>query len=78
MTLNQLSGSNIPCLVEILALRGSEDLTERLREMGFFEGAHLDVLGRLPFGGPWLVRLGSTAFALRDLEAGCAEIRRLS
>lgn len=75
MTISQLKTATIPCTVEIVSLAGTDELTERLREMGFFEGARIDVLARLPFGGPWLVRLGATSFALRDLEASCAQVK---
>lgn len=63
-----------PIHVQIDSLQGPPSLTDRLREMGFFEGMRVEVAGKLPFGGPWLVRLGATSFALREDEAACAEV----
>ncbi|MBX2986366.1 MAG: ferrous iron transport protein A [Bdellovibrionaceae bacterium] len=76
MTLNDLRPRAATSHVyEIEALKGPEEVVQRLRELGFCEGGRLEVLGRLPFGGPWLVRLGVTSFALRSEEARCAEVK---
>lgn len=58
----------------IVSLSGPADLVDRMREMGFCEGVALDVIQRLPFGGPWIVQVGASAFALREEEARCATI----
>lgn len=78
MTLNELKvrhGQTVK--VQILALQGDPSLTDRLREMGFFEGTQMEVAGRLSFGGPWIVHLGAASFALRSEEAHCASVKVL-
>lgn len=62
----------------IVSLVGPLDLIERMREMGFCEGAAVDLVRRLPFGGPWIVQIGASAFALREEEARCATIELVS
>jgi ferrous iron transport protein A len=44
-------------------------LADRLHELGFFEGEQVRVLNRGIAGGPIAVRVGSTTFALRGVEA---------
>jgi len=44
-------------------------LADRLHELGFFEGEQVRVLNRGVAGGPLAVRVGSTTFALRGVEA---------
>lgn len=41
----------------------------RLRELGFDEGVSVEVVHRLPLGGPMVVRVGSMDVALRPSEA---------
>ena len=48
--------------VRIVALRGPALLLERMREMGFHEGSEIEIVGRLAFGGPWLIRIGAEFF----------------
>ncbi len=49
---------------------GAEELERRLLEMGFVEGAEIEVLHMGLFGGdPIAVRLGDTRIALRRREA---------
>lgn len=74
MTLNDLP-SNVVHSLRVEALKGADLLVERLRELGFFEGAELEVQGRLPLGGPWVVHLGATSFALRADEASVLHVR---
>lgn len=52
-----------------------DDLLRRLRDLGFVAGEHIHVLARGPFGGePLAVRVGTSTFALRRLEAECIRI----
>jgi ferrous iron transport protein A len=54
------------------------DLTRRLSELGFLPGERVQVLARGPLGGePVAVRVGTSTFALRRLEADCIEIAPL-
>lgn len=54
------------------------DLTRRLADLGFLPGEHVYVLARGPLGGePVAVRVGTSTFALRRLEADCIRIAPL-
>lgn len=77
MTLNELPSAG-SCVLVVEALKGGDVLVERLHELGFFPGARLEVQGRLPLGGPWVVHLGATSFALRADEASALEVRKLA
>lgn len=55
----------------------SPDLIRRLFDLGFLPGESVRVLARGPVGGePIAVRVGTSTFALRRLEAACIEIAR--
>lgn len=62
-------------LVCLLPIEGtgrlsSEEMERRLIEMGFIEGAELEVLHEGPFGGdPIAVRVGNATVALRRRDA---------
>ncbi len=45
--------------VRVTGIRGAGRMTYRLMEMGLIEGAHVEVLGRAPFGDPLHLRLGN-------------------
>lgn len=53
----------------IAALDGDGALLQRLLEMGFLEGAAIEVLGVAPLGDPIEVRLGDYRVSLRRSEA---------
>lgn len=53
----------------VRSLSGDGEMNRRLREMGFFEGAHVIVKSRLPFGGPLVVQVDEFSLALRKSEA---------
>jgi ferrous iron transport protein A len=57
-----------------LATSGS--LPARLRELGFLDGEDVQVLRRGLAGGPIVVRVGSSTFALRAVEAECVLVHR--
>lgn len=56
---------------------GSKDLQLRLHELGFFRGTELEVLKKIPFGGPFVVRLGNTLLALREDELKLLSLSRV-
>lgn len=62
-------------ILTLVALQGSEDLTLRLREMGFREGVHVRVIGQAPFRGPLLVEVHNALLALRKMEAACLKVQ---
>ncbi len=79
MTLNELSFSRSSGReARITALTGPAEMVDRLREMGFCEGQPVQVVQRLPFGGPGIVQIGASLFALRQEEARCAVIELMS
>jgi ferrous iron transport protein A len=51
-------------------------LPARLRELGFLDGETVRVLTRGLAGGPIVVRVGSSTFALRAAEAECVLVHR--
>lgn len=61
--------------VEITGFSGPEILCERLHEMGLRIGTKISILGRAPFGGPFLLRFNTSFLALRKDEAACAQVR---
>lgn len=60
-----------PGIFRIQRLQGATQICDRLRELGLIEGVQVQVLSRLPLGGPWRVQVGSAQFALRPLELRC-------
>lgn len=66
-------------IVSVAAARPNlpPDLIRRLFDLGFLPGESVRVLARGPVGGePIAVRVGTSTFALRRLEAACIEIAR--
>jgi ferrous iron transport protein A len=51
-------------------------LPARLRELGFLDGEDVEVLTRGRAGGPVVVRIGGSTFALRAAEAECVLVHR--
>ncbi len=62
-------------IVQIGSVVGAQDLTRRLREMGFHAGCMVQVISRAPFNGPFLVQLHDSVLALRLAEAECLRIK---
>ena len=58
--------------VKIQGFVGDPVIVERLKEMGFYPGLEIELVGRAPFGGPLIFRFGNTVLALRNEEAECA------
>jgi ferrous iron transport protein A len=64
----------------IVAVRASNEhlspeLLRRLAELGFFPGEPVRVLATGPFGRePIAVRIGTSTFALRKVEAECVQV----
>lgn len=46
-------------------IHGSQELQERLKELGFFEGEFLTVIRKLPFQGPCVVQTSQGLVSLR-------------
>lgn len=56
---------------------GDQEINRRLREMGFFEGASIRLVSRMPFGGPILVDVDQFSIALRREEASAILLESL-
>lgn len=56
---------------KITKITGAPELRERLQEMGFYVGLTIEILGRAPFNGPYLVQFEACFMALRDEELKC-------
>ena len=53
----------------------TEELQRRLVEIGFLRGEHVRVIARgIPGGSPIAVRVGTSTFALRKIEAQSIEV----
>ena len=51
------------------------ELLRRLNEIGFLPGERVRIIARGRFGGtPLAVRVGTSTFALRRIEAQCIEV----
>ncbi len=60
----------------ILDLNGPQELTERLRELGFSPGEHFKILRSFPFRGPWVLMTSHGMVALRDVEYQCLKVQK--
>lgn len=60
---------------QITEVLGDPVFILRLRDLGLFTGVLVEVLSRLPFSGPLIVRAHGAVFALRQGEAACIQVR---
>lgn len=61
----------------ITAVAGADSLTQRLMEMGLFEGEEIEVLGVAPLGDPLEIGLRDYRLSLRRSEAACVRVTLL-
>ncbi|MEO5970914.1 MAG: FeoA family protein [Bdellovibrionia bacterium] len=62
-------------ITQIGGIEFSVETVQRLMEMGFLEGATIEVLHQSPFGGdPIVVRVRGSLVALRRNEANAIEV----
>lgn len=59
----------------IQKISGDSAIIQRIQEVGLHEGDSLTFVGRAPFGGAFIVRVGSLIVALRKEEALCTQIQ---
>ena len=69
--LNQLA---IGCGGVVVSVAGEVDVRRRLLEMGFCNGAHVEVIRRAPLGDPIEFRLRGYHLSLRDEQAKYVQI----
>ena len=67
----RLSEQKIGFKGEVKSLEGDALFLSRLRELGFIRGERIELVGRAPFGDPFLVQAGNATVALRREEAAC-------
>ena len=70
-TLNKVG---IGCRGFVLAVGGDPEVRRRLLEMGFVNGARVEVIRRAPFGDPIEFRLRGYHLSLRDEQARHVQI----
>ncbi|RME14819.1 MAG: ferrous iron transport protein A [Bdellovibrio sp.] len=58
------------------AVKGSEELQERLYNLGIKKGQEVEWMRRSPWGGPIIVKIGAGLLALRKEEAECVQVKR--
>jgi ferrous iron transport protein A len=78
--LDELEDARDATVIEVRSLDGAlpPELLRRLGEIGFLPGERVRVLARgVPGGTPLAVRVGTSTFALRRLEARCVQVERM-
>lgn len=70
-TLNKLG---IGCRGNVIAVHGEPEVRRRLLEMGFCNGATVEVIRRAPLGDPIEFRLRGYCLSLRDDQARFVQI----
>ena len=64
----------IGCQGTVVTVGGDRQLRRRLLEMGFCNGAAVEVIRRAPLGDPTEFRLRGYHLSLRDEQAKCVKI----
>ncbi|MFN0137175.1 MAG: ferrous iron transport protein A [Phycisphaerae bacterium] len=63
-----------PCRVS--SVRGDDQLSCRLMEMGLIDGAEVEVVGHAPMGDPLHIRVGDYRLSLRREHAALVDVAR--
>ncbi len=69
-----LSKLNVGCQGQVISVAGEPDVRRRLLEMGFCNGATVEVIRRAPMGDPIEFRLRGYHLSLRHEQANCVTI----
>lgn len=69
-----LTKSSIGHIVKLNRIEGDELISERLIDMGFHPGIEIEFIDRMVSGGPFIIRIQSSFFALREEEAECLKV----
>ena len=72
----KLNELGIGCRGSVFAVGGDPDVRRRLLEMGFCNGASVEVIRRAPLGDPIEFRLRGYHLSLRDEQAAHVQIVR--
>ena len=70
-----LSSVGVGCRANVVAVGGDTEVRRRLLEMGFCNGAAIEVIRRAPLGDPIEFRLRGYCLALRDEQAKCVQVQ---
>jgi ferrous iron transport protein A len=70
----QLNKLGIGCRGQVVSVSGDRELRRRLLEMGFCNGAAVEVLRRAPLGDPIEFRIRGYCLSLRDEQAECVQV----
>ena len=71
-----LNALGVGCRGSVVAVGGDPDIRRRLLEMGFCNGASVEVVRRAPLGDPIEFRLRGYCLSLRDEQARNVRIVR--
>ena len=63
-----------PTQLILIELLDESFFRERLLDMGFRPGINVEYLGRIPFSGPFLLKVQGTIISLREEEAACLKL----
>ena len=78
MNLDEVEVGRTSLVKNIMPPKGRSDLGGQLEDIGFLPGECVTVLKKGLFkGGPFLVRIGASTFALRQSEAQMIEVDSL-
>ncbi len=69
-----LSKLNVGCQGQVISVDGDPDIRRRLLEMGFCNGATVEVVRRAPLGDPIEFRLRGYHLSLRSDQASCVNV----
>lgn len=68
---------NIGEKAKICRLLCGGEIRRRLCELGFYDGAVIECVGRSPLGEPFAYMIGGAIFAIRRSDAEMIEARRM-
>jgi ferrous iron transport protein A len=70
-----LNRLGVGCRACVVSVSGDANLRRRLLEMGFCNGAEVEVLRRAPLGDPIEFRLRGYCLSLRDEQAQLVQVK---
>jgi Fe2+ transport system protein FeoA len=69
-----LSQLKVGCQGQVISVSGDPDIRRRLLEMGFCNGATVEVVRRAPMGDPIEFKLRGYHLSLRSDQASCVSV----
>jgi len=61
-------------VVKLDRIDGDSVISERLIDMGFYPGVEIEFISRMVNNGPFILRVQSSFFALREEEVACLKV----